>query len=197
MSENRNPDWNTMYTTHSVKQMPWYWPELDPDLVEALEKKGIYSGTFLDLGTGPATQAIGLAKKGFTVTATDISEDAIKKAGKLTDRVEFLQDNILDSRLNRKFDYIFDRGCFHVFSADQRVIYLKKIVKLLNEGGLLFLKCFSDRERDTGGGPYRFSRKMIKDLFGKELLIESIKDTVYQGQRKPKPKALFIVLKGK
>jgi len=31
--------------------------------------------------------------------------------------------------------------------------------ELLNTDGLLFLKCFSDKVPETGGGPYRAQRK--------------------------------------
>ena len=40
--------------------MPWYNENLDSDLEEELDHREITNGKFLDLGTGPATQAIGL-----------------------------------------------------------------------------------------------------------------------------------------
>ena len=43
------------------EEMHWYFPALDPDLGKALEAYRIVSGTFLDIGTGPGTQAIELA----------------------------------------------------------------------------------------------------------------------------------------
>ena len=62
------PEWNSLYAEMEVKDMPWYLPELDPDLRESLVANHILSGSFLDLGTGPGTQAIGLSKMGFEVT---------------------------------------------------------------------------------------------------------------------------------
>jgi methylase of polypeptide subunit release factors len=47
--------------------MPWYNEKLDSDLEEELHRRKITNGKFLDLGTGPGTQAIWLAKKGFKV----------------------------------------------------------------------------------------------------------------------------------
>jgi methylase of polypeptide subunit release factors len=52
--------------------MPWFNPELDDDLKQALDELGLRSESTLDLGTGPGTQAIQLARSGFEVTATDI-----------------------------------------------------------------------------------------------------------------------------
>jgi methylase of polypeptide subunit release factors len=59
--------------------MPWYNENLDFDLEEELDRRKITSGKFLDLGTGPATQAMLLAKRGFNVTGSDVSEAAIKR----------------------------------------------------------------------------------------------------------------------
>src|SRR6266508_2149245 len=63
-----------LYQQQEVESMPWFNPELDYDLEKALDELGLRSGSALDLGTGPGTQAIHLARRGFTVTATDISE---------------------------------------------------------------------------------------------------------------------------
>ena len=60
--------------------MPWYNENLDSDLEEELYRKKITNGKLLDLGTGPATQAIWLSKLGFKVIGSDLSEAAIKRA---------------------------------------------------------------------------------------------------------------------
>jgi hypothetical protein len=64
------PRWEELYRNDTVEKFPWYWPALDPDLEAALVRYGIWSGTFLDLGTGPGTQAVVLAERGFHVTAS-------------------------------------------------------------------------------------------------------------------------------
>jgi methylase of polypeptide subunit release factors len=46
-------------------------------LEEELEKRKISNGRILDLGTGPATQVIQLAKRGLQVTGSDVSQTAI------------------------------------------------------------------------------------------------------------------------
>jgi methylase of polypeptide subunit release factors len=74
------PDWETLYKSQKVETMPWYNENLDSDLEEELDHRKITNGKFLDLGTGPATQAMWLAKCGFNVIGSDLSEAAIKKA---------------------------------------------------------------------------------------------------------------------
>jgi 2-polyprenyl-3-methyl-5-hydroxy-6-metoxy-1,4-benzoquinol methylase len=72
------PRWEELYQQQEIESLPWFNPELDDDLENALDEIGLQRGSALDLGTGPGTQAMELARRGFTVTATDISEAAIR-----------------------------------------------------------------------------------------------------------------------
>ena len=204
MTESRRaiPDWETLYKNQQVESMPWYNENLDADLEEELEKRKINQGKFLDLGTGPGTQAIKLHERGLNVTATDLSETAIKKAQSIynsnnnnSKKVDFRVDNILNSNLKEnEFDYIFDRGCFHVISTDDRKRYIMQVTRILKDNGILFLKCFSDKEQGEEG-PHRFSKDKLKEIFENENFnIENMKETVYQGTLNPLPKALFAVI---
>lgn len=152
----------------------------------------------MDLGTGPGTQAQLLAKLGFTVVGTDISGHAVRKASMKFSKAVFTVDDILDTKFPpNRFDYIFDRGCFHVLAAKDRELYVKNVRRILKDEGLLFLKCFSTKETQLISGPYRFSKNAIRDLFGSSFEIESVSDTVYQGTLEVFPKALFVVMKRK
>ncbi len=177
--------------------MPWFHPGLDPDLRRALESMGIASGRALDLGTGPGTQAIALAERGFAVTATDISATAIAKARRRARKkglaIEFCEDDILRSTIEERFDLVLDRGCFHVLAPRDRTRYIRAVAPLVAPGGHLFLKCFSHRETREEG-PYRFTPAQVRELFGSRFSILSIEETVYQGTLDPLPKALFCVL---
>lgn len=200
MNDNKKifPNWETLYSSQQVKSMPWYNENLDTDLDAELEKRKINKGKFLDLGSGPGTQAIKLYEKGFHVTASDISKTAIEKANELYNndikKIDFVVDDILSSNfMKNEFDYIFDRGCFHVISINDRKQYIMEIKRILKDNGILFLKCFSDKEQGDYG-PYRFSEDDIKEIFGKGFKIQNIKETVYQGTLNPLPKALFVVM---
>lgn len=126
-----------------------------------------------------------MAKQGFTVTGSDISKSAIYRAMKVyanEPNIIFIVDNILDSRIkDDEYDYIFDRGCFHVFQPVDRPRYVREIKRILKKDGMLFLKCFSTKEK-RDDGPYRFSKKQLSKTFeNEEFKIERIKETVYQG----------------
>ena len=185
------------YYQNAVEQMPWYYPELDPDLKEALDARGIFSGRLLDVGTGPGTQAIELARRGLQVVGTDIAAGALAQASDRARRedlrVTFCEDDILETGLTGKFDWAFDRGCFHVLKAEQRATYAVQMHKLLRPHGLLFLKCFSYLQPGDRG-PHRFSPHEIQMIFAGRWKVVSIHETVYHGTLQPLPKALFCVM---
>jgi 2-polyprenyl-3-methyl-5-hydroxy-6-metoxy-1,4-benzoquinol methylase len=188
------PGWEERYQQQAVETMPGFYPELDDDLKQALDELGLRSGRALDLGTGPGTQAMQLAKRGFAVTATDIAEAAIHLARQRAEAqglaVAWQQDDILSTRLNGPFDLIFDRGCFHVLPPERRQDYVSTIVGLLRPGGYFFLKCFSHLQPGTQG-PHRLTPEQIQAIFSSRLQVHSIKETVYQGTLDPLPRAVL------
>ena len=140
-----------------------------------------------------------LAKKGFDVIGSDISETVIKRNKIIYENkyqnIKFVVDNILDSDFKDDyFDYIFDRGCFHVLSGEDRPKYYNQIKRILKQKGILFLKCFSIDE-PMKDGPHRFSYNDMHNIFSKNFQINDIKKTVYQGTLDPLPKTLFSVMK--
>ena len=174
-SEKNFPDWNNLYSSQNVETMPWYNENLDSDLEEELERRKISKGRILDLGTGPVTQAIQLAKRGLQVTGS-VSEAAINRARELDiydkrdKEISFTIDDILNSKIKDKsFDYVFDRGCFHVLPIEKRPVYIREINRILDDKGILFLKCFSIKE-PRQEGPYKFSEDEIKQLFGNDFV---------------------------
>ncbi len=130
----------------------WNQLEIDPDLDEELKNENINTGKFLDVGTGSGGQAIWLHKKGFDVTGIDLVPYAFSKAQLTEPDIQFMEDDILHTKLVDTFDYIFDRGCYHSIEPSERMNYFEQINKLLKKNGLLFMKCRStDISTDPAG----------------------------------------------
>lgn len=93
----------------------------------------------LDEGTGPGTQAIELATRGYTVTATDLAPAAIAYAKRKAEvsgvSIAFAEDDVLATKLTGPFDAIVDRGCFHVLAPKDRAAYAKSTHRLLAPSG--------------------------------------------------------------
>jgi predicted enzyme related to lactoylglutathione lyase/2-polyprenyl-3-methyl-5-hydroxy-6-metoxy-1,4-benzoquinol methylase len=194
------PSWEALYRNDQIDALPWYWPTLDPDLEAALAKHHIHAGRVLDQGTGPGTQALALAERGFDVTAADISSAAIDYVSQAARRrqlqLTLVVDDVLATKLEGPFDVAFDRGCFHVLAPDRRPDYVRSLHGLLGPSGWLFLKTFSHLQPGTDG-PFRFTPDEIRRLFEGHFDVVDIVDTVYQGQLDPWPKALFSAFRRK
>jgi 2-polyprenyl-3-methyl-5-hydroxy-6-metoxy-1,4-benzoquinol methylase len=199
MTEKRREihDWEELYQKEPVENLPWFYEKIDHDFANALTQWNITTGHILDLGTGPGTQAIALAKMGLTVTATDISETAIEKAKQRSQemdcQVDFLKDDILNTQLDKTFKLVLDRGCFHTLHSEQRQDFIKAVYNLIEPKGYLFLKCFSHLETREEG-PYRFTPEELTSYFASQFKIHSISETVFHGTLEDFPKALFCVM---
>jgi len=86
----------------------------------------------LDIGCGTGDNAIWLSKQGFMVIGCDLSEIAIEKAKEKASQanvkctfhaLDFLSNDIQGA----PFDFVNDRGCFHLFHSDgDRTKYAEK-----------------------------------------------------------------------
>lgn len=192
-------DWEKLYATSDVATLPWYNPDLDADIERGLKEHDLTGGRILDLGTGPATQAMHLAKRGFDVLATDISSSAIRKAKAVARAaglsIEFRVDNVLTSKLGPNLvDSIIDRGVFHVLPKEKRPIYVQTVHRVLRPNGWLFLKCFSVKQPGTWG-PLRLAKPELLGYFRGPFDVLSVVETVFQGNVQPSPKALFATFR--
>ncbi|HTH20615.1 MAG TPA: hypothetical protein VL854_00225 [Nitrososphaeraceae archaeon] len=61
---------------------------------------------------------------------------------------------------------------------EKRPVYIREINRIIDDNGILFLKCFSTKE-PRQEGPHRFSEYEIRQLFRNDFVIISVKDSVY------------------
>ena len=98
---------------HPTAGLPWEIGHHDKNIEEVLDCQ---SGSVLELGCGSGNDAIWFAKKGFNVTAVDISEKEInlaKEKSKGISNINYIIDDIHSFSTEEKFDIIYDRGCIH------------------------------------------------------------------------------------
>jgi SAM-dependent methyltransferase len=131
-------DWNDHYMRG---ELPWDAGEPDVHLVDLVRAGIVGPGRALEIGSGTGTNALWLAAEGFDVLGIDVSERAVEmasaKAGPHARRVTFATHDFLADTLAGPFDFVFDRGCFHVFDeAEQRRRFAQHVAAVLRPDGL-------------------------------------------------------------
>lgn len=182
-------DWENIYKDIPFDKLGWYHAALDPDLENYIATQELKRGTFLDIGTGAGNQAIELAVKDLRLLVVIFQR---RRSQRHFENVKFVEDDFLNTKLTKEFDYIFDRGCYHNILKENREVFIQTIKKLLTSNGRFFLKCFTDNPSLTG--PFDFTEEMITVQFKDSFVIENIKKTIYQGTLKEDPNALFVVM---
>ncbi len=193
--------WEKFYAQTPVCRMPWYSEALDEELEFYLHRFAPLPGSMLELGCGAGIQAARLAAIGYEVVGVDIAPDAIRYArdtfGSLNPRLKFeVQDVVEDFQHLGKFDYAFDRGCFHTLDPGVRPRYVENVAKVLGTGGVLFLKTFSKKEPGEWG-PFRFDGDEVKEYFASGFSVLDQRETYFDGILRQKPKGIITVFKKK
>lgn len=160
-------DWNECYVSGFL---PWDSGIVDRDLQRTLEAKDWTPRTVLELGCGSGTNAIYLARRGFTVTAVDFAptaiEQAVAKARAAGVSVQFLCADVtkLDD-LREPFDFVFDRGCYHSLRrAGQLSGYLKTVERLTQTGSRLLVLAGNPDANEAGGPPRVRAAELCSDF---------------------------------
>jgi ubiquinone/menaquinone biosynthesis C-methylase UbiE len=165
--EGENPllDWNFGTASHKLIEL----------VIDGTIKRG---SSILDIGSGPGTESIFLAKQGMNVTGLDINPEAIELSKKLADlqktKVRFVNGDALETVFHdNEFDVVNDTFVFHHFEPSIRQQYALEINRVVRPGGLFILRGFSDK-MTPGSGPFRLTSKDILDAFTPYFSVEHL-----------------------
>jgi 2-polyprenyl-3-methyl-5-hydroxy-6-metoxy-1,4-benzoquinol methylase len=150
--------------------LPWNTEKPSTELVKFLESGRIRSGTAVDLGCGFGTNAIYLARQGFTVTGADLSPTAIEGARERAERAgvkaDFrVADLTADPDLGGPYDLLFDRGVYHILRNVDLAAYLRALEKASRPGSL-YLCLTGNAKEEREFGPPRVSEEEIRGELG-------------------------------
>jgi methyl halide transferase len=171
-------DWEQMYRD---KFTPWDVKSPDSHLAEIVKNTPVKPCRALELGCGTGTNAIWLARQGFTVTALDLSETALEQARKKdgADACTFELADFFDDPLpGTDFGFVFDLGCMHGFTnPEHRNMLAGRVARCLSEGG-----CWLNLSSSLDGphiGPNRLSAREITAAVEPYFQILSLTATVF------------------
>jgi SAM-dependent methyltransferase len=170
-----HPSWNESYASG---ELPWDTGEPEPMLVEFVSSDRIRPTQTLEIGAGTGTNAIWLAERGFDVVGIDVAPLAVERAhAKLEGRDLRCRFATLDflagSPPEGSFDFVFDRGCFHIFDEpEERARFAARVAAALVPGGLWLSLIGSTEGEPRETGPPRRSARDVT------LAIESALEIV-------------------
>ena len=183
--------WEKQY---KEKSAPWNYDGFDEDFRKFLGSKFYKDFTVIDLGCGNGSQAHHIEKLGFRVTATDVV-NALEY-----DIKNFVIDDALDSKLDKKYDIIIDRGLIHnlFHLKKKRHKYFEMIGNITHDESYILLKVLSPYEArfnpTTHSGPYRFNEKQLTEFFtGFNFKCIKLVDTYFYSNIQPYLRGYFSI----
>ena len=136
--------------------------------VVRLASKGGLAGPVLDAGCGTGENALCVASLGLQVLGIDVAETALEmareKASSRGIKADFAAADAFQlERLGRRFETVLDCGLFHTFNAEERPGYVASVAAVTEQGGTLYVLCFSDVGLE--GGPHPVSEDELRGVF--------------------------------
>lgn len=138
----------------------------------------------VELGCGTGTNAIYLARRGFRVTAFDLSEVALaaarKKATAAGVHVDFRQADLCqladDDESNDlpRFDFVFDRGCFHCMRKVDLAGSLRTLERLTHAGSTM-LVLTGNANDPSELGPPKVTESELRNELGGLFVVDSLR----------------------
>ena len=174
--------WDQRYADSEV---PWDSGEVDVHLGGVLERHGIEPGKALEIGCGTGTNTIWLAQQGFAMTGQDIAQNAIARAkAKLAAAGVtcnlFVGDFLVDEVPGAPYQFVYDRGVFHVFdAAEEQSRFTARVADLLMPDGMWHSLIGSTDGPPRDSGPPRRSATAITKAVEPHFEILELSSTTF------------------
>jgi len=171
-------NWNETYKKQG-SDVPWYVPDIPTFFMEQIGQ--IAPTTALEIGCGYGQYANYLAEIGFTVTATDFSKEAIKKAREIqSQKILFLCMDALKTStvLHTKFEFIYDISLFHHLTPKNKIKYANQVQSMLSDSGTYMMCAFDTEDRYFEGKKEMFSDVSNTTMYPvtEEIIRETFQD---------------------
>ena len=179
-----HPSWNESYASG---QLPWDTGQPEPLLVELVTSDAVTPGSALEIGAGTGTNSIWMAERSFDVLGVDVSPLAVERAqakmGGRALRCRFAAwDFLAAPPPGGPFQFVFDRGCFHVFDEPgEREQFATQVAAILEPGGLWLSLIGSTEGPPREIGPPRRSAGEVTLAIEPALEIVELRSTEFRG----------------
>jgi len=179
-----HPSWDESYASG---QLPWDTGQPEPMLVEFVTAREVVPCPALEIGAGTGTNAIWMAEHGFDVLGVDVSPLAVERArakiGNRRLRCRFAAlDFLAATPPGGPYQFVFDRGCFHVFDEQsERERFAAQVATALSPGGLWLSLIGSTEGPGREVGPPRRSAREVTLAIEPSLEIVELRSAEFRG----------------
>jgi len=179
-----HPSWNESYASG---QLPWDTGQPEPLLVEIITSGAVTPGSTLEIGAGTGTNAVWMAERSFDVLGIDVAPLAVERAqAKMegrTLRCRFaVSDFLVAPPPGGPFQFVFDRGCFHVFDEPrEREQFAAQVAAVLIPGGFWLSLLGSTEGPPREIGPPRRSAREVSLAVEPALEIVNLRSAEFRG----------------
>jgi ubiquinone/menaquinone biosynthesis C-methylase UbiE len=189
-TEETRRHWEQIYQDRPLWEVPWEEGQPSAELVALINSGVVEKGAALDICCGSGNNAIFLAQQGFTCYGIDISSTAVdyarERAARENVTCQLSPGNVLALPYEEdSFTLVFDRGCWHTISPDDRETFIGGIYRVLRMGGKYQLLCFSTKDHPSRDIPYSFAPKEIRHSFSPWFKIHRIKEIARREESSP------------
>ncbi len=157
-------EWENRY---NQGQTGWDRGDISPALDLMLDHTGLTEGRLLTPGCGRGYEVVELARRGFDVTALDISPTAVNhlKARLAQENLQatVLEVDMLQWQPDEPFDAIYEQTSLCALNPELWAQYEKQLYGWLKPGGVIlamWMQTFAE-----GGPPYHCDPNSVKQLF--------------------------------
>jgi SAM-dependent methyltransferase len=147
---------------------PWDTGQPSTELQRLIAEENIRPCRAIEMGCGSGTNAVWLAKQGFEVTAVDLSPLAISRARERAAaegaQVQFLCTDVLNLPELGSYDFVFDRGCYHVVRRIDVQSYQRTLRQVTHPGTVGLVLAGNAKEPHEPGPPVVEEREIREEL---------------------------------
>lgn len=172
-------EWNEHYAN---RETPWDTQTPSRELQRLLDQLEVQPGRTLEIGCGTGTNAVYLAQRGFDVTAVDIAPLAVEQAAaKAAQAGVHVDCRVVDLTAPSSsfvelppFDFVFDRGVYHVIRRHALGALLDTLERVTRPGSLyVVLTGNANDPADPEEGPPRVAaEELCRELGGLFRLLQ-------------------------
>ena len=181
MNYNLKLHWEKIYDEKNEDEVSWFQKETN-ESIKMIQSTEIENPKIIDVGGGRSKLLKNLIGIGYNrLTYLDISKSALEKSKKFlggqSNKVRWINEDILNFKTDERFDIWHDRAVFHFLKEENHIKkYVYIVEKNISDGGHLIIGAFSENGplKCSGLDVSRYSKKVIEKLFIKTFkLIDS------------------------